>query len=304
MNTQNFADSLIISAIQNDKVNELLDKFGLNWEVEKTPLILPNGSETPYFALVRSDNGQCLNSVKDSYVPFQNSELADLVIKIADKGGYNIHSGGKFNGGQKLYLQLESGNEIKSIGENRSKVIGYISGINSHDGTTSLKWGNVNFTICCRNTFAAATKQLQNSAKHTQSIHAKVEEYLQQIGLIIKQETAIFDQFIKMSETPVTKQLIQQVVKEITKVDTALTPAQAKEQYTTYQINRTNELLTSIASETNAKGQTRWGLFSGVTHYTSHVMPVPNREAARIESKYTGTALSTDNTIFKMLSIN
>lgn len=297
-------DNLINTAISNDKTNELLDQFGLNWQVKKEPLFLPNGNETPYFALTRSDNGSTLNCVKDSYIPFQNSELADLIIKIADKGGYNIHSGGQFNGGQKLYLQLESGNEIKSIGENKSKVIGYISGINSHDGTTALKWGNVNFTICCRNTFAAAGKKLQNTAKHTQSIYAKVDEYLQEIGLIIKQETAIFDQFIKMSETPVTKELIQQVVKEITKVDTMLTPSQAKDQYTTYQINRANELLTSIAAETNAKGQTRWGLFSGVTHYTSHKMPVPNRAAARIESKYTGTALATDNTIYKMLSVN
>lgn len=297
-------DNLISAAIQNDQVNELLDKFGLNWKVEKTPLLLPNGNETPYFALVRSDNGGILNSVKDSYVPYQNSELADLIIKIADKGGYEIHSGGSFNGGAKQYLQLNSGNEIKEIGENRSKVKGFVTGINSHDGTTALKFGSVNFTICCKNTFAAAGKSLQNSVKHTTSMHDKVDEYLQQIGLVIKQETAIFDQFITMAEIPVTKEIIRNVVKEITKVDTMLTPAQAKDQFTTYQINRSNELLQSIATEMHSKGQTRWGLFSGVTHYTSHVMPVPKREAARIESKYTGTGLTTDNTIFKMLSVN
>lgn len=301
-NTQ--IDQLIGTAIQNDQVNELLDKFALNWKVEKTPLLLPNGQSTPYFALVRDDNGGILNSVKDSYIPFQNNELADLIIKIADKGGYDIHSGGEFNGGSKLYLQLLSGNEINGIGENKSKVTGFVTGINSHDGTTALKWGNVNFTICCRNTFAAATKQLQQSAKHTTSIHQKVEDYLRQIEGIVKHEETIFSKFITMAETPTTSEEIRKVVMEITKVDTLLTPSQAADQYTTYQVNRTNELLESIATEMRSKGQTRWGLFSGVTHYTSHTAPIPNRPNARLESKYTGTALQTDNKIFSLLSVN
>lgn len=297
-------NELINTAIQNDQVNELLDKFGLNWKVSKDKLFLADGTETPYFALVREDNKKTLNCVKESYQPFQNSELADLIIKIADKGGYSIHSGGKFNGGAKQYLQLNSGNEISQIGENRSKVKGFVTGINSHDGTNALKFGSVNFTICCSNTYAAAGKALQQSIKHTASMMQKVDEYLYQIGAVVKQETAIFEQFIRMAETPVTTELIRNVVREITKVDTMLTPSQAEQEYSTYSINRSKDLLTSIAGEMKSKGNTNWGLFSGVTHYTSHIMPIPNREGARLESKYTGTGLTTDNAIFKMLAAN
>jgi len=50
-----------------------------------------------------------------------------------------------------------------------------------------------------------------------------------------------------------------------------------------------------------------WGLFSGVTKYTSHVMPVPNRENGRLESKYVGNGADVDNesfsTIVKMARI-
>jgi hypothetical protein len=66
-------------------------------------------------------------------------------------------------------------------------------------------------------------------------------------------------------------------------------------------MNRSAELLTSIQREMNGKGDTLWGLFSGVTHYTSHVLPVPKRDNARLESKYTGTALGIDNDAFAMV---
>jgi phage/plasmid-like protein (TIGR03299 family) len=287
-------------------VSELLDKYGLRWTVSKQQLYLADGVETPYFAVVKDvtdpdDVPQVFQTCKDSYVPYQNSELAELLIRIADQGGYKIHSGGEFNNGAKVYLQLESGNEIKNIGKNNTKVLGYISGINSHDGTTALKWGAVNFTICCRNTFAAAKGSLQNTTKHTNSMQRKVDAYLQDIGLVVRQEQSLFDTFIKLSENKVSQKDIVKVVKEVTDVDIMLDQYEAEQKYSTYQMNRGKELLTSIQSEMSVKGETLWGLFSGVTHYTSHVMPVMTRDNARLESKYLGTANRVDNQVLSLI---
>jgi phage/plasmid-like protein (TIGR03299 family) len=286
-------------------VSELLDKYGLRWTVSKQQLYLADSTETPYFAVVKDTKDdevpQVFQTCKDSYVPYQNSELAELLIRIADQGGYKIHSGGEFNNGAKVYLQLESGNQITGIGNNSTKVIGYISGINSHDGTTALKWGSVNFTICCRNTFAAAKQSLQNSTKHTNSMQRKIDSYLQDIGLVIKQEKSLFDTFIKLSENKVTQKDIAKVVREVTDVDIMLDQYEAESKYSTYQMNRGKELLTSIQSEISVKGETLWGLFSGVTHYTSHVMPIMNRDNARLESKYIGTGNRIDNNVLSLL---
>lgn len=304
--------NIISSAFDGIKVNdlanaqavaELLDKYNLRWTVSKQPLYLADGVETPYFAVVRDgENQQVFQTCKDSYVPYQNSELAELLIRLAEQGGYKIHSGGEFNNGAKVYLQLESGNEISSIGANKSKVTGFISGINGHDGTTSVKWGAVNFTICCRNTFAMAKSSLQNTARHTNSMQRKIDSYLQDIGLVIKQEQSLFDTFIKLSENKVTQKDIVKVVKEITDVDIMLDEYEAESKYSTYQINRGKELLTSIQKEMSYKGETLWGLFSGVTHYTSHVMPVMKRDNARLESKYVGTGNRIDNQVLSLLT--
>lgn len=305
-NSINSADSILNSAFQgiqvinptnSDAVATLLDKFGLRWEVSKQPL-MQRGMETGLYGIVREDTNQTFTSCKEGYVPYQNSELAELLIRISEKTGYEIHSGGEFNGGGKVFLQLSTGNEIQDIGKNRTKVKGYVTGINGHDGTTSLKWGEVNFTICCRNTFASASKQLQQSARHTASIHDKVEQSIREIMGISNAEKSIFDTFIKLSEIPVTRQNIAKIVKDITKVDITLPSVMAKDSTSQYAVNRSQELLESISTEMNAKGDTLWGLLSGVTHYTSHKLSVPKRENARLESKYTGTGFNVDNNAF------
>lgn len=300
MNAQNLIASAfaglenLTETTNTERVAELLDKFGLRWNVEKTPLLLPSGEETGFYGIVREDTRKTFATCKDSYVPYQNSELAELLVRISEKTGYSIHSGGQFNGGGKVYLQLNTGNEIKDIGENRTKVQGFATGINSHDGTTALKWGSVNFTICCRNTFASAQKTLQNSAKHTNSIHQRIEDSIRQITGIAKQEENIFNSFINFATIPAQKENIATIVRQVTGVDLNASQSE-REKYSTYAVNRSGELLDSISQEMRSKGATLWGLFSGVTHYTSHKLPVPSRTNARIESKYTGSALTIDN---------
>ena len=281
-----------------ERVATMLDNYGLRWSVSKQPLHLPDGSDTPYFAVVRDDNSQVFTTCKETYVPFQNSELAELLIRISDKTGFEIHSGGEFNGGGKVFLQLNTGNEINGIGKNRTSVKGFVTGINGHDGTTSLKWGSVNFTICCRNTFAAAKGSLQNSARHTSSIHDRVERSIREIEAVSMQEKTIFEQFIRLSEVQATEKHIVSIVKNVTGVDISTPRRTAEDIYSSQSINRATELTSSIASEMSSKGETLWGLFSGVTHYTSHVMRTPNRLNGRLESKYIGTGADIDNNAY------
>lgn len=300
----NFADSVLVNTFSalnvsnednREAVAAMLDKYGLRWTVSKQMLHLPNGHGTPFYGIVRDDKQITFATAKESYVPFQNSELGELLHRISDKTGYEIHSGGAFNDGAKVFLQLNTHNEINNLGENKTTVKGYVTGLNSHDGTTSLKWGAVNFTVCCRNTFMAAMKQLQQSARHTGSIYQKVEDSIKQINGIAEAEKTIFEKFIKLSEIPVAKDNIAAIVKNITDVDINMSTAAANKEYSTYAINRSGELLNSISKEMKQKGETLWGLFSGVTHYTSHVMPTPTRDNSRLESKYTGTGLKNDN---------
>ena len=310
MSTQNtsFADSILNAAFQGisiaenaQPVNEILDRYNLNWTVSKQPLVLPSGTPTPFFGVVRDDNQATFNACKDSYIPFQNSELAEMLIRLSEKTGYAIHKGGSFNGGAKVYLQLESPNKITGIGNNRDTVNGFLTGINSHDGSSSLKWGETNITISCKNTYMAALKAIKNSACHTKSIHAQVEAAIREVNGIVEAEKSLFDTFIKLSEVPVTKKAIATIVKNITEVDTLLTKAEIENNYTSYAINRSNELLEAIAKEMKQKGETMWGLMSGVTNYTTYTMPAPKRDNGRLESLYIGSGYTINNEAFSTI---
>lgn len=304
MNTiinQAFAGLKLQDPANADRVAELLDKFDLRWTVSKQQLFLPENVPTDFMAVVRDDNNLALTTCKDGYTPFQNSELAELVIRIGDKTGFKVHSGGSFNNGGRVYLQLETGNEIKGIGENKSKVVGYITGINGHDGTSSLKWGSISLTICCKNTFAMAQRSLQNTARHTASIRDRVNIAIRDIEVVTEQEKTLFDQFIRLSNIPVTKDNIAKVVKQITGVDLDKPKSEAEKLYSTYAVNRAGDLTLSISSEMQQKGETLWGLFSGVTHYSTHKMPAPKRENSRLESKYVGNGARIDNLAFESI---
>lgn len=296
-----FTGLQVKNEVNSEAVATMLDRYGLRWDVSKQPLVLPSGVETGFFGIVREDTQKVFATCKEDYMPYQNSELAELLIRISEKTGYEIHSGGSFNNGGKVYLQLNTNNYITGLGDNGTTVKGYVTGINSHDTTTALKWGAVNFTVCCRNTFAMASKALQQSAKHSKSLHDRVETSIRQITGIAEAEKTIFDSFITLADKPVTKTHIATIVRNITDVDIDIKGSAATDKYSTYSLNRTNELLNSISQEMNQKGQTLWGLFSGVTHYTSHVVPVPKRDNARLESKYTGSGLSIDNQAYEAI---
>jgi phage/plasmid-like protein (TIGR03299 family) len=299
----NFAETLlnnISQAIKIDTSNEILDKYNLNWKVSKEHLLLPDGKETGFYGIVRNDTRKTFSTCKDSYVPFQNSELFELVSRIAEKAGIEIHSGGNLNEGAKVYMQLKTG-KLTGLGENKTTVNGFATALNSHDGSTSLRWGHSNITICCRNTFFAASKQLTNKARHTESIHARVEQSLRELNSIQEQEKAIFDTFFQWAEIPVTREQIVKVVQTITKVNVTQKRSEAKD-VSVYALNRANDLLNAISKETQQKGLTKWGLFSGVTNYTTHTIPAPNRDNGRLESKITGSGLEIDNEAFALVS--
>lgn len=300
------ANNIIASAFEGltlketanaEAVAEMLDRFGLRWDVQKESLLLPDGVESGYYAVVRQDNRTTFAAVKNTYHPYQNSELAELLIRVSEKTGYAIKNGGMFDGGGKVFLQLETGNRIGGIGNNSDEVHGYATAINSHDGSTALRWGTTSITISCRNTFSRAYRGLYNSAKHSSSIRDRVEESLRNIEIVLREESNTFGRFLKMASVPAFGTDITKVVKSVTGVD-----MRAKEESSTYARNRATELLSSITTEMESKGDTMWGLFSGVTHYTSHKMPAPKRDNGRLESKFMGTGLAVDNTIFSMLN--
>lgn len=302
-----FAENVLTSIFNNNPsetaAKEMLDKFGLNWKVQKENLILQDGTITDFFGVVRQDNNTVFSTCKQGYTPYQNEALAEMLIRISEKTGFSIHNGGSFKGGAKVFLQLKSPNDLKGIGENNDLVKGYLTGINSHDGSTALKWGETNLTISCSNTFNYVNRRLQNSIKHTTSIHSQVEQSIRSIEKVIEEEKSLFETFMKLSNVELTQEIANKTVQNITGVDINLSRKELEEKNSSRAINKTELLLKSINQEVEQKGESLWGLFSGITHYTTHEMSAPKRENGKLENSLIGSGAKINNEALNLLKL-
>lgn len=60
-----------IRPINEVAVNEMLDRYAMNWEVKKQPLFLDDMTTTDFFGVVRQDTKQTFQACSQQYEPFQ-----------------------------------------------------------------------------------------------------------------------------------------------------------------------------------------------------------------------------------------
>jgi hypothetical protein len=185
-----------------NRVQEVLSKAGLNWGVREETLTTQSGIIVPHKkALIREDTSAVLSVTNESYCPYQNEQLIELLDKVSQQVGLPIHKGGLFGNGEKVYIQLKS-DDLK-LGTDR--IEGFITGINSFDGSTSLAFGPSNITISCMNTFYAAFRNITTKVRHTKNMILKIDDICKGLEKVLDEEKEMFDDIVKLSETKITE---------------------------------------------------------------------------------------------------
>ena len=277
---------------------QILEQNGLNWKVVKKPLMYAgectpgsnNGlCSTPYYGIVREDTGEVFTTVSDGYEPTQNHTIIETMQEIAGENDLEIIKAIPFNSGRKVVVQMKKPNNIINIGDQETEQ--YIYAINGHDGTTSLKFGFMNKVVFCQNQFAWLSGNAFSGYKHTKSIQDKVKQ-LPSILNFVDQENKIADlqMFSNQSATP---SLVNDLVDYLAVTD--------KLPISTRKANMVTELSRCIDNEMTRISHTKWGVFNGVTQYTTHIKSSPNRENGQQESILTGSCGKMNEKAFKFL---
>jgi phage/plasmid-like protein (TIGR03299 family) len=271
---------------------EMLEKSGLNWKVNKEPIQTVSGILIPEkVALVRDDNQKCLGIHTDNYVPYQNEELLDLLFKISQQTGLELHTGGSLKDGQRVYFQLKSENLVL----HNDVIEGYISGFNSFDGRTSLAFGNSNTTVSCQNTFYRAYRDVDTKLRHSSTMKPKIEEILRKIDVLLVEEQSTFQTIQRLGNFRMTQEVRDLVIRklfEIKREERLDSP-----DFSTNKLNRMSKFYVDLNGEINQKGDNLWGLFSGVTKYTTHGM----KKGDNSENKIFGKTGNIERQIFEDL---
>ncbi len=249
-----------------NQVKELLRETDLNWSVRSENVQTSSGIIVPNkLAIVREDNDTVLGIHSEGYVPYQNEQLMELLLKVSNKTGLKIHSGGHFRDGGKVYVQLKS--DTLNIGTDR--VEGYITGINSFDGSTSLSFGPSSKTISCQNTFWGVYRNLENKVRHSKSLTNRVEEISRQIQQIEMVEQDMFQDIKRLADTRFDDVIKDRVIRTLFDIERGV-DYHDEEQISTVKSNKLSRFYVDLNGELKEKGDNLWGLFSGVTKYTTH----------------------------------
>lgn len=280
----------------SNRIQEVLNETGLNWTVRKESIITESGIEVPkQKAIIREDTNKVLSVHSETYFPFQNHQLVETLEKVSKQTGLPIHRGGFFGDGEKVFVQLKS-NDMK-LGDD--KIEGYITGINSFDGSTSFAFGPSNITISCRNTFFASFRQIQTKVRHTKNMEVKIEDIIKRLENVKKEEEMVFDNIKKLSETRMTKEQEDWVTRTLFNIMNDV-DLQDEESLSTVTRNKLSRFEIDLNGEIKQKGDSLWGLFSGVTKYTTHSMNKGNTSRNE-ENKMMGVYGERERHIFNRL---
>jgi len=267
----------------------------LKWTVRKEGIQTESGIVIPEsMAIIREDTNKALSIMSKDYQPYQNHELLDLLNQAANLTGLEVSQSGSFGGGQKVFIQLKS--DDLTLGND--KIEGYLTGVNSFDGSTSLAFGPSNVTISCTNSFFAAFRGLKTKVRHTKNMHARIEDIVKSLQLVIAEEQEIFKHIIHLSETRIGNESIDNVIRKLFDIKKEVNLKDDEQIHTRTQ-NKIEQFYVDMNGEISQKGDNLWGLFSGVTKYTTHSR---TKDGSRnMENKMFGAYGARERSIFNDL---
>jgi len=281
---------------------QILEQNGLNWNVVKKPLLYAgecttdanNGlHSTDYYGIVREDTGEVFATVKEAYTPTQNHTIIETMQEIAGQNDLEIVKAMPFNEGRKVMVQMKRPNNHVVIGGQDTEQ--YIYAINSHDGSSSLKFGFMNKVIFCQNQFGWLNSNAISGYRHTQSIQDKVKELPAIINFTSQEEKiANLQRFSDQSASPT---LVNDLIDHLTNTDRLAT----EKDMSSRKQNMIYDIAHCIDSEMSRISHTKWGVFNGITKYTTHHKSAPLRENGKQESIITGSAGKMNENAYKFL---
>jgi len=253
---------------RNNSVKDFKETLG--WEVERhTPFTQSQSGlyvpEDKYVALKRSDTLETLSLFRDTYTETKNRSFEDYARQLADASGCELEGFSEFRGGTKVLAYLKATDDLvhQYLG---LKSENYLVFGNSHDGTTPLFVGSVNILLRCYNQWGRVMQGLK--VRHTKNHNYKVDMFIDLVKgfRAEKEQEAII--FQKLSEIKIDRGLLDSLANRLLNID----ERKIKEGDILSSVTARNKiaLMESFTKETSDLGMNLWGVFNGITHYTTH----------------------------------
>jgi hypothetical protein len=217
---------------------------------------------TGYKAIIRNDSGDCLALQKSSYAPMYVQEFTESTQRILEASGFEFQGYQEGRGGRVIISVMKNNKENIKIGGN--KIDDYLMLGNSFDCSYPFFLGTTTELLRCENQFShikelSLIKHYKNSAGKRASLMNEIEAYF-------KNRDLMYNNFNKMIEVNVTPELKEKAIRYILQL-------KEEEKLADLRLNKFSKIDTleiAINAECHDLGNNLWGLFNGVTKYTTH----------------------------------
>lgn len=254
---------MILQKSKRSPFSEPITK-SLGWDIELQPVIVEGKVLPNYQSLVRNDNRNVLSITKKTYHPATNEKFVEVISKIHEFTGFEVEGYSVFHEGRKVLAFLKN-NELMNVGDFDSQnymVIG-----NSFDCSTGFFTGLTNVVIRCTNQFSKMN--INQNIRHNKQINMKLDELVRFHKDYVMQENKMKQTFELWNLIDVKPPTVQDFVDYVLEVP--------KEDVSTFKKNNQASLFHSINTEIGEMGRTAYGIFNGLTHYSSHVVKSSNK---------------------------
>lgn len=261
-------------------------KKGFDWDIKQNPIIdQETGLIIPGNKVIkRDDDNSVISVMKNSFTPITTSRFTEIVEEIAQNigaeiAGYTDWSNGTTMGSsrQVITAQIQLTEALAIAG---SKIQGYLTIGTGFDGNRSFYVGHTNQYLRCTNQWGSIITDL--TARLTKNVLRKVDEIVDNIEIYTEYERKLYETFKKFQTVKIDESIIQECIARLvnlTDEERALSVKERQEALSSQKLNKMDEIAASLRTEVAELGNNAWGMFNGVTHYTTHVMNSRTQES-------------------------
>lgn len=255
-------------------VEEALFQAGLNFQVEKTPVLYSTNGEPlqmeEKFVTYREDTNQALGVVGKRYEILQNREALSFFDTIVGEREAVIQTAGALFNGSQVFVTALMPEHIHVPGDGEIRM--YINLFNSHDGNSPIQAFTSPTRIVCWNTLQVALGNTTNRVvlRHTSGAKGKFAQAAQLMGVYDKLARELETAFDQMVHTRVSEDQVEALIKRLfpSSKETKDTPASKRaenirEQVKSYMFGETGGQQTHPG--------TAYQAYNGITGYFQNV---------------------------------
>jgi hypothetical protein len=137
---------------------------------------------------------------------------------------------------------------------------------------------------------------MDTKVRHTKNMVMRVDEICRGLERVIEEEAVMFEDIKRMSDTKMLKENQEWVSRLLLNIEREVNLNDEKA-LSTVTRNKLSRFEIDLNGELKDKGDSLWGLFSGVTKYTTHSMTKGDNS----ENKMFGVYGQRERQIFKQL---